>query len=869
MLKKAHWISFAVAAQAVLLFILFAGAALAQQQPVAPTPAPPAQPTATPVPASPVPATPAPTPPPTPQPTATPAPTPTPPGRPQVTPTPGPPGQQTPPPAPTPAPTPRKTPRPPQGQRVETAVPPIKSPIKKQVNAPTDADAEPLPVVPADLPKATVLVTQQAIEKVTEAINKQTGATVKAMEQVQGQKVDLKAKDETVEQILNELVVGKDWTWIQREDGTYEIWDKPSFVDKELKKRVIRRIIPVRYVNAADIQPAIDGLKSEVGQLAINPRTNEIIVTDVPDKVALIESVVKELDVQLYTQTFYVRYAGFDDIQARIDELKSPAGLIQIDPANRKIIVTDTFQKLKQMQQLIEQLDVERPMMKYNLSSIGKEGKDAKDVIDNIIKPMVTQDALLQFNESQSILLVQDIPEVHDRILEVLRSIDSSPKQVWIEGEILDVNDTFKVNFGTELVYDRDLASAFKASNIALPRISAGSGGLNVLTFAGNVQATLTALMSDSDTRLLLQPRVLVRNNEQEIIELTQQNPQLTTFFNSFNGGGFNNGGQSSSITFVPTGVSLSLTPTISNRGLIEMTVDFENSSPLFVELKTGTGNTQSAVGVNSQHLTTVLTIPSGETRVLGGLITRQDDKTTAGVPYLSRIPILGWLFGNKSKSNSKRNLLFFLTPTIVEEKPQIDMVQVPVNEAARQLQEHGIAAAAGPANLNPLPNELRQYLKSSKPANLPPIDENLLPETTEPTTNTLNLPRELPSLETLDGRLIDEAYRKPESEDLGGGIRGPGASLLSERSKVSGPSGVINVPTSGGGKTGGKKAPGRAGARPAPTPTAGTRPTTPTTPAGRRPPTRPGTNPAAPGQGVTQSPLGLPPAPGVTESRR
>lgn len=830
---------------------------------------------------------------------------------------------------------PERTPRPRQGAGTKSAVagdnaaptgqvpPPPENPIVEGANVPEPPVEEELPETEPGA-KVTVIVRQQPIEKIFDTINEKAGVTVRAKGAVTGVKVDLTAKDKTVPEILNELIGSQEWTWIRREDGSYELWDKASFITSVLKQQVQRRVFRLRHVVATDVLPAVEGVKSEVGLVAANPRTNELIVTDVPDKIALVESLLAEIDVPLWTRTFRVRWADFQAIQERLEAVKSPSGSLQLDPINRVIIATDTFSKIKEMEQLLELIDKDRPIMLYNLNSIGLEGADAQEMIERFITPLVTPDTLVEFNDTQSQLLIQDIPEVHERILEVLRALDHAPRQIWIEGEILEVTQEYDLEFGADFSFSGNMSDAIKDGLIApfvsdgssddggdgddggsavgvdpmsdgFPVFSMGGSGITVRSLAGDTKLELKAMMSDSNTRLLLQPRALVRNGEEVTVDLTEENPQVTTFFNGFNGGGNNNNNfASSSITFVPTGLAIALTPTISNRGLIEMEIDFENSTPIFVENIDTPQGPQDAVGRNSQRIQTVLVIPSGETRVLGGLTRRQEANSNGGVPFLSRIPYIGWLFGKMTKSNDTRNLLFFLTPTIVQEEPQVDVIQIPVNPPAKaSLQDEAARPVAAPPAINPIPEEMKPFLRQTAPIRRPSEggssyelpappdrdfderefsprgydDEGGFVPGMESGSDVPELPLgesgdegpgEIPgdasgetgsgpsALEDATGLLHDEPAPSAAGAAPADSLEGPGASMLSQSGAV-GPSGTLAVGTSGGGgsKGGAPKAP----ARPTPPPRITPPPTVPgapvQTPAG--PPTAPGSLPGSP----------------------
>jgi general secretion pathway protein D len=124
---------------------------------------------------------------------------------------------------------------------------------------------------------------------------------------------------------------------------------------------------------------------------------------------------------------------------------------------------------------------------------------------------------------------------------------------------------------------------------------------------------------------------------------------------------------------FITVGLNLEIHPTINNNGLIEMETEVRNNAATFVPL-TFAGQSYTQPQVATQELQSTLIIPSGETRVIGGLVHDSKSDSKSGVPGLIKIPVLGPLlfgsFDRPSDQNFRRNLLIFLTPTIVVEKP-------------------------------------------------------------------------------------------------------------------------------------------------------------------------------------------------------
>jgi hypothetical protein len=196
------------------------------------------------------------------------------------------------------------------------------------------------------------------------------------------------------------------------------------------------------------------------------------------------------------------------------------------------------------------------------------------------------------------------------------------------------------------------------------------------------------------------------------------------------------------------------------------MEIEFMNSSPIFVPKEEMGGNVRG-VGSTEQSASTYMIVPSGETRVIGGLISRDLSDSTDGVPYLSRLPILGFLFGQMSNKDTLTNLMFFITPTIIQESPLNDLVVEPVNEVAKLGMEEAKKEEEAPENPNEIPTTLKPYLEEIRPEALPMPDD-------QASTMTSSVRLEAPDLGTtasmtletkeLGGKLLkNEPYKSPQ----------------------------------------------------------------------------------------------------------
>jgi hypothetical protein len=171
------------------------------------------------------------------------------------------------------------------------------------------------------------------------------------------------------------------------------------------------------------------------------------------------------------------------------------------------------------------------------------------------------------------------------------------------------------------------------------------------------------ASFSDSTARVLLQPRLLVKNQENSQIFVGREEPYLTTFFNDNN----TNVGRSTGQQTVTDGLTFDITPSISNSYLVELEIRIDNDNAEVVTRQSSEGPVD-LIARNRQNIETVLTIPSGETRAIGGLITKSSTNSAGGVPFVSKIPYLGSLFGFQSRGETRNNLQIFITPTVVED---------------------------------------------------------------------------------------------------------------------------------------------------------------------------------------------------------
>lgn len=179
---------------------------------------------------------------------------------------------------------------------------------------------------------------------------------------------------------------------------------------------------------------------------------------------------------------------------------------------------------------------------------------------------------------------------------------------------------------------------------------------------ADGVSAVLSFLNTSADAQVLSTPRAVTLDNEEATLSVTTAQPIFATTAGTQGSPG------GSEVTYTNLGTILKVTPRISANEMIALSVVPEVSDLGPVVTKTVSGLVNQADSFVVRRVTTRVLIPSGNTLVMGGLVTDSSSKGDTKVPILGDIPVLGWAFHQQNKSQNKRNLIIFITPTIVHD---------------------------------------------------------------------------------------------------------------------------------------------------------------------------------------------------------
>ena len=179
---------------------------------------------------------------------------------------------------------------------------------------------------------------------------------------------------------------------------------------------------------------------------------------------------------------------------------------------------------------------------------------------------------------------------------------------------------------------------------------------------AGDIKGALNALATDSKLKVLSSPRITVADNQTAKIQVGDRVPtinQTQTVANTTTG-------VISTVQYVETGVMLTVTPRINAGGLVGLEINQEVSNAA----STTTSGIDSPT-IQKRAAQSTVAVQSGETLILAGLIKEEKTTSTSGVPGLSEIPLFGALFGTKSDSDNRTELVILITPHVLETPKQ------------------------------------------------------------------------------------------------------------------------------------------------------------------------------------------------------
>lgn len=456
-------------------------------------------------------------------------------------------------------------------------------------------------------------------------------------------------------------------------------------------------------------------------QLAADPRTNRILVVTRPVNMPYIKKLIAELDAPVPLDAVLERplkFVSAIDVLPVLSDLLSD-GETEGDGAttgraggDRAVIEggTGTGQGIGSEGGLSTGGGTSRP------------DRIREPTEDGAPQSIIVGKTKIIADKSSNTIIVIGPPDSRQKAAQLLDMLDVRPRQVYIAAVIgeLNLSDEMEFGFSYFLRYTSngagtglagslinplglDPGNVLSGSNLPnpvdliRPQLFQGLQGLTIYgTIADAVDVYARALEETGKFKVLSRPVVYTSNNKKAVISSGQQVPFVSSTLASSTITTQNTTGITSNITYKDVLLKLEVLPLINaNKDVTLVIVQTKNDVLRFENLG---GNLTPIIG--SQELTTTVTVPSGGTVVLGGLIVERMEAGDAGVPFLMRIPVLGYLFKQNSRKVQRQELLVLLQPTVVEN--DADLAEASWQERYRsKIGDEAYAEAAPPAFAN------------------------------------------------------------------------------------------------------------------------------------------------------------------------
>ena len=309
----------------------------------------------------------------------------------------------------------------------------------------------------------------------------------------------------------------------------------------------------------------------------------------------------------------------------------------------------------------------------------------AKNVLTDLT-PVLPEGAKAYASPQGNSIFVNHIPSNIKKIKNIIRKIDVKKRVVLLNARIVDVTDNFVRNLGIlwninpNTIYSSTTATNVSSSFSGVTYPNSGANTL-IVNLArdyfnfGTISAQLSLGQNLGWDKIIASPSVSVISGQSATI-----NSGVTLYYVAYtasggassstpsSGTGTPSGGTTvitqepvtSSLQTITLGLTLTVTPIVESKNSIMLNINVTNSQPDFGQEVNGFPS------VNNKSVSTTVMVKNNSTLVIGGILYTEKSHSNAGIPILSQIPILGYLFSSRNRQDSKEQLMVFISPKIV-----------------------------------------------------------------------------------------------------------------------------------------------------------------------------------------------------------
>ncbi len=321
-------------------------------------------------------------------------------------------------------------------------------------------------VVPASFMMDVLELKDMDIGDVLKLISKKSGLNIVSGRDVVG-KVTIYLKNVDVRDALRIILESNNLAYVEQNNIIKVISgaEYEKMYGYKFGQSLTTKIVALKYVKTPEVVAVLDQIKSQSGKISSDAVSNTVILVDRPDKVILMEDMIRRMDIRVTTKTFEIRYSKTEDVAKKIESfLSKNVGKVEFDARSNKVLVTDTEERIAQVEKMIQAFDTKHPEV--------------------LIEAKIVQ---------------------------------------------VNLNDQYKLGVDWEAIvsdfHTLDLASQFSILSSADKRGKLSIGTLST----DDYKVLIEALQTVGDTNILSNPRITVINNEEAKILVGSSEPYVTT----------------------------------------------------------------------------------------------------------------------------------------------------------------------------------------------------------------------------------------------------------------------------------------------------------------------------------------------------
>lgn len=474
-------------------------------------------------------------------------------------------------------------------------------------------------------------------------------------------------------------------------------------------KGYMTTVMSLDNYNAATILPILNRMKSKTGYVEAVKGLNIVVVRDDASRIEKMMALINKVDNVASGYEFYtlpLQYSIASKIEQQITKFFNELAKNSINPTSPVIISDDisntliiaaTKKDYERISTIIENLDSKNmaintePRVFYLKNA---RAEDVEKVLSKLVSSLSQQAgktgtnttttssskvSISSDNATNSILAIGD-KELYDNLDSLISKLDVPRRQVYVEALILETSIDKSSQFGVEWFVGAGneagalVGSSANAGNLGsiIGSITQGASSIsglgtglgvgvigNIISFQGakfpSIGALISALRTSSGINIISNPQILTLNNSSAEVFVGENMPyQTSTKYDS-------NNNPIQTYDYRDVGVKLKVTPQISSDDMVTLAIEQE------IKKVSGSAVSSTAPTTLTRTTNTTVKLKNHSIMVISGMIKDDSTTTVSGIPGLSQIPILGWLFKTQSTTTQKTNVMLFITAHIID----------------------------------------------------------------------------------------------------------------------------------------------------------------------------------------------------------